>query len=111
MRVRFGFLAAAALAISAVPAAALAAVDAFIWFDNVPGESSDAAHKGWIEVSSFSWGASGHSNIGSASSGGGAGKVSMHEIVITKPTDRSSPLLRTAAANGRHFNAVKLEMR
>src|SRR6478672_10253876 len=47
-------LVALALAVCAIPC--FAAVDAFIWFEKVNGESSDSAHRGWVEVASFSWG-------------------------------------------------------
>ena len=43
------------LVLSAVPC--FAAVDAFLKIDGVKGESQDASHNGWIEISSFSWGA------------------------------------------------------
>jgi type VI secretion system Hcp family effector len=103
--------ATAALAISAIPAAALAAVNAYLQIPGVDGESTDNAHKGWIEVASFQWSASRGMSAGSASSGAGAGKASVGEIVITKQTDSASPKLFQAATSGRHFNQVVLEMR
>jgi len=45
-----------ALLLCAAPC--FAAVDAFLKIDGIKGESTDASHKGWIEISSFSWGAS-----------------------------------------------------
>lgn len=114
MRIRLGLatkVAAVTLAASAIPAAALAAVDAFLEIDGVAGESKATGHRGWIEVSSYSFGASNPSTIGSATGGAGAGKVSVHDIHITKTVDRASPILRQAAASGRHFPRVVLEMR
>ena len=35
-----------------------AAVDMFLKFDTIPGESTQPGHTGWFEISSFSWGAS-----------------------------------------------------
>jgi type VI protein secretion system component Hcp len=43
--------------------------------------------------------------------GGGAGKVAVHDISITKKIDKSSPLLFKACANGKHFPTVVLTMR
>jgi type VI secretion system secreted protein Hcp len=114
MRVRSGLLAAvmsAAFAISAIPSAVLAAVDAYLNIDGIKGESQDDNHKGWIEISSFSWGASNSASIGSASSGAGAGKVSMQDIHITKTVDSASPLLMRACASGKHFPTVMLSVR
>ncbi len=112
MRIRLSLtVSAAAVAFMAlaVPATSLAAVDAFLQIDGVAGESTAAGHGGWIEVSSYAFGAS--RGIGSASSGAGAGKVSVHDIHITKTVDRASPMLRQAAASGQRFPRVVLEMR
>jgi type VI secretion system secreted protein Hcp len=114
MRVRSGLAAvvmSAAFALSAIPTAVLAAVDAFLQIDGIKGESQDDKHKGWIEISSFSWGVTNASSIGSATSGAGAGKASMQEIHITKNTDKASPLLMQACANGKHYAQVTLQMR
>jgi len=37
--------------------------DIYMKIDNINGESQDANHKGWIKVSSFSWGATQPANI------------------------------------------------
>ena len=55
-----------ALLLFAIPC--FAAVDAFIWFENVKGESTDAAHKDWFEISSFSWGVTNPSASGAVHS-------------------------------------------
>ena len=44
-------------------------------------------------------------------SGGGAGEVAVHDIQITKPTDKSSPKLFLACANGQHFKKATLTVR
>jgi len=130
-----------------------AAVDSFLRFDGVPGESKDAAHMNWIEITSVSAGdlngdakadreasqastsalmvrkAGGDpksANIGSQSTGAGAGKVSMtHDsatgqasgkrqhkpLVIMKVMDKSSPMLSQACASGKHFSSAELDIR
>jgi type VI protein secretion system component Hcp len=45
-----------AAALAAFPL--LAAVDMFLKFDGIPGESTQPGHAGWFEISSFSWGVS-----------------------------------------------------
>jgi type VI secretion system secreted protein Hcp len=74
----------------------------FLKLDGIKGESADHKHKGDIEISSFSFGAS---NAGTQAhgSGGGAGKVSFSSFTITKPLDKSSPLLQKAAIGGQHY--------
>jgi hypothetical protein len=47
---------------------------------------------------------------GAGSSGGGARKVSLHDILITKLVDKSSPKLFHALVSGKHFSTVKIEL-
>jgi type VI secretion system Hcp family effector len=44
-------------------------------------------------------------------SGGGAGKVSVHDISITKKVDKASPTLFLYCANGKHFPKVTVQLR
>lgn len=61
----------------------------------------DDGHKEWIEIQSWSWGAS---NPSSVSGGGGTGREastpSVSEIVVTKNMDKSSPTLAQGASRG-----------
>jgi type VI secretion system secreted protein Hcp len=102
---------AAGTALAVVPTKASAAVDAFLYIDGVKGESTDARHKDWIEVSDFSFGAGNSTSIGSAASGAGVGKAAVHSIRIVKTIDSASPLLRQAGSTGRHFAKATLMMR
>jgi type VI secretion system secreted protein Hcp len=79
----------------------------FLKLDGIKGESADHKHKGDIEISSFSFGAS---NAGSQAhgGGGGAGKVSFSSFTITKPVDKSSPLLQKAAVGGQHYKEADI---
>ena len=65
------------------------AYDAFLKLDEVDGEVQDSQFEKWIEVVSFSWGAS-NSGTSASGGGGGAGKVSFQDLHITKQTDKSS---------------------
>jgi len=60
-------------AVLALPVPASAATDYFLTFKDITGGSVDEAHKGAIDIDSFSWGLS-VANSGSGGSGGGAGK-------------------------------------
>jgi type VI secretion system secreted protein Hcp len=78
---------------------------------NVAGESQDAKHKGEIEIFSFSLGASNPTTIGSATGGAGAGKVSLSSFSFMKKTDKTSPVLFQACANGTHYDKVTITCR
>jgi len=66
--------------------------------------------KGWIEVESFLMG--GASNPSSYSgAGGGAGKVAVHDITVTKRVDKtSSPLLLHSVVNGQHDRSCTIDL-
>jgi type VI secretion system secreted protein Hcp len=88
----------------------MAASDYFLKLDGIEGESQDSKHKGEIEIQSFSFGAN---NAGSfaAGSGGGAGKVHMQDFHFTVPTNKASPKLFLACANGQHIKKAVLTCR
>ncbi|MDQ6800668.1 MAG: type VI secretion system tube protein Hcp [Acidobacteriota bacterium] len=86
----------------------LAAVDAFMKVDGIAGESTKPGRSGWIDVVGFSFGVPQTGPHGSGG-GGGAGKVAVHDISITKKVDKASPMLMTAAATGKHFPTVTLD--
>jgi type VI secretion system secreted protein Hcp len=81
----------------------------FLKLDGIEGESTAKDHKGEIEVSSFSIGASGAQH--GSGGGGGAGKVSFSSFTITKKLDKASPALFKAAAQGTHFKEATIVFR
>jgi len=86
------------------------AVDMFIKIGDIKGESTDDKHKGEVDVLSWSWGAtqSGTSGIGG---GGGAGKVALQDLTITKYIDKASPTLLKMCCDGTHIKDVILTVR
>lgn len=86
------------------------AVDMFIKIDDVKGESQDDKHKGEIDVLAWSWGMS-QSGTTHMGGGGGAGKVSVNDISITKYVDKSSPNVMLACCNGKHYKQALLTVR
>lgn len=86
------------------------AVDFFLKLDGIDGESTDAKHKGEIDIESFSWGAT---NSGSAAhgSGAGAGKVAMQDFTFTSAVSKASPKLFLACASGEHIKVAQLTAR
>jgi type VI secretion system secreted protein Hcp len=79
----------------------------FLKLDGVTGPATDKAHKGAINVESFSIGA--QSNIGSSSSGAGAGKTTFQSFTITKTLDKASPTLFEGAAEHKLYKEATLE--
>jgi type VI secretion system secreted protein Hcp len=88
----------------------MAAVDYFLKIDGIAGESTDAKHKGEIDIASWSWGAT---NRGTQESGGGggAGKVVMQDFHFTMLENKASPLLMLACATGQHIKSAQLTCR
>lgn len=86
------------------------AVDMFLKIETVKGESLDSAHKDEIDVLAWSWGMSqsGSFHVGG---GGGAGKVNVQDMSITKYTDRSTPNLLKSCCSGDHFTKAVLTVR
>jgi type VI secretion system secreted protein Hcp len=83
------------------------AYDAFLKIDGIPGESTDQKHLDWIEVLSFSWGATQPSlRPGSTA----AGRASFQQLSIVKSLDKSSPLLMLNCVSGRALKLWELDV-
>lgn len=88
----------------------MAAVDYFLKIDGIEGESTDAKHKGEIEVESFSWGVSQTGTL-AFGGGGGAGKAQFQDFHFTSPTSKASPTLMLGCATGQHIKVATLTAR
>lgn len=88
----------------------MAAVDYFLKIEGISGESTDAKHKGEIDIESWSWGASNSGSMGFGG-GGGAGKVSMQDFHFVMRENKASPLLMLACATGQHIKSAQLTCR
>ncbi|WP_374945115.1 Hcp family type VI secretion system effector [Sphingomonas sp.] len=89
------------------------AVDMFIRIgakDEVKGESLDTTHAGEIDVLAWSWGMS-QSGTTHMGGGGGAGKVNVQDLSLTKYVDASSAKLQLACASGKHYGEAVLTVR
>ena len=83
--------------------------DVFLKIDGIPGESTDAKHKGDIDVESFSWGLTVAQSPGGA--GAGAGKAEFDGVSFVARTSAASPLLFLSAASGKHLKEAMLTIR
>ena len=88
----------------------MAVVDYFLKIDTIPGESTDAKHKGEIDVLSWSWGAT-QSSSASYGGGAGSGKVSHQPVHCTMKMSKASPKLKLACSNGEHIKSAILVCR
>lgn len=88
----------------------MGAVDYFLKLDGIEGESRDAAHRGEIQLSSWSWGAE---NTGTmqGDGGGGGGKARMDDFFFTMPVSRATPKLLQKLASGEHIPRVVIVCR
>lgn len=85
-------------------------VDMFLRIKGVEGESVDKVHAKEIDISSWSWGMS-QSGTTHVARGGGAGKVSVQDVTITKLVDKATPNLIKACCNGKHFEEAVITVR
>ncbi|MFT6903782.1 MAG: type VI secretion system secreted protein Hcp [Oleiphilaceae bacterium] len=86
------------------------AVDMFLKLEGIDGESQDAKHGKEIDVLAWSWGMS-QSGTTHMGAGGGAGKVNVQDISITKYLDKSSTNLMNYCATGKHIKEAILVVR
>jgi len=86
------------------------AVEIFIKLDGIDGESEKKAAEGWIEIFSFSNGASNPSSV-AFGTGSGAGKVDISSIALQKQLDKASPKLFLNCCNGTHIKSGNLIVR
>lgn len=86
------------------------AVDMFFKLGDIKGESSNAKYKDWIDVLSWTWGAS--QNTAAASKGRVRGpSVCVEELKITKRIDKATPDLVVGTTLGDHFPQAELVLR
>lgn len=79
--------------------------DMYLKVDGVNGESKDASHSGWTDITSFSWGASQNAN-----NGGSVGKVNFSDLHVIARIDKSVSALMKYCATGKHVNKVELSL-
>jgi type VI secretion system secreted protein Hcp len=78
----------------------------FLKIEGVDGESKDKSHGKEIDILSLSW-----SSALQSSRAGGAGKVSVEDISITKYIDKATPKLFESLATGKHIAEAKIVVR
>ena len=85
--------------------------DAYLQIENIPGESTDAIHTGWIEIKQFSLVL--NQKVSSSFSASGApasGQADLGYFTIGKEIDKTSPKLALALCKGEAIKVVTLEI-
>ncbi|MHB8867537.1 MAG: Hcp family type VI secretion system effector [Thermoleophilia bacterium] len=80
----------------------------FIKFDGIVGESSDAAHKDWSDLSTFDQALLAPSGPGGT--GRRIGQVAFEDLIVAKALDKAGPKLQEAAAKGKVIPRVQIEL-
>lgn len=86
------------------------AVEIFLKLDGIDGESEKSGAEKYIEIFSFSNGASNPSSV-AFGTGSGAGKVDISSLSLQKQLDVSSPLLFQSCCKGTHIAKGSLFVR
>ena len=87
------------------------AFDAFLKLGDIAGASTDRAHKGEIDIGSYSFGIANTATIGSATGGAGAGKATFSDFTFTTAVSVASPKILMACAQGSHYPTAVLSIR
>lgn len=86
------------------------AVEIFLKLDGIDGESVKKGAEDWIELFSFSNGASNPSSV-AFGTGSGAGKVDLSSLSLQKQLDKSSPKLFLNCCAGTHIAKGQMVVR
>lgn len=87
------------------------AFDAFIQLEGIKGESTDDKHPDWVEISSYSFGAS-QDRSGSASSAGNlsSARVNVQDFIFNHNLDLASPKLFEYCCTGQVIPKVTVNL-
>lgn len=88
----------------------MAIVDYFLKIDGIDGEAQDSKHKNEIQLESWSFGETNHGHA-SHGLGMGAGKVQMGDFHFVMHSNKASPKLFLACADGEHIKKAVLTCR
>ena len=86
--------------------------DCFMKIKDIDGESTDKQHAKWIELQSYSFGATQAVGGASVSTGGARSgqRVDIQDMSITKALDKASPKIFAACCKGTHIPEITIEL-
>ena len=79
----------------------------FLRLDGVPGDSVDDQHAAWIDVASYSWGASNSSTV--SGSGWSSSKANIGSLSLMTQTGSAGPRLFFRTMSGKHSATATME--
>lgn len=86
------------------------AVDVYLQIDGIKGESADAEHLNWMELTSVHMGVIQPKSATASTSGGHTAERCEHRTLsITKLADLASPILMQTCSSGRTIPKAKIE--
>ena len=86
------------------------ATDIYLKVDGVDGESVREGCAKWIELETYSWGAS-QSGTAHFGTGAGSGRADVQDLHVTKYLDKTSPVLLQNLLTGKPYKTVVLKLR
>ena len=95
------------LVLAAVPARA---DEMYLQLGDVAGDVTTAAYLNWINVASWSWGATNATTV-AAGTGYATGKAALSALTLMKSADSGTPRLVDAVVKGTHFPKAALAVR
>jgi type VI secretion system secreted protein Hcp len=87
------------------------ALDAYLFIEGVKGEATAEGLKDFMEILSYSFGASNPSTVGTGAGGSGAGKASLSSFNVMKFSETGSAELFQRCCLGQHFPKAKVVLR
>lgn len=85
-------------------------MDAYLQIDGIKGESQDSSHRDWIECLNVHFGVDQpRSPVTSTSGGHTSARADFDDVVVSKLTDLSTPLLLQHCAMGKTIPKAKFE--
>lgn len=85
------------------------AVAMYLKVAGATGESKDSQHVGWIDVKSFSFGATQPHSVASGG-GAGVGRVSIQDLNIVADIDKAYTAIFSHCTTGKHLDSVELSL-
>ncbi|MBM4061770.1 MAG: type VI secretion system tube protein Hcp [Planctomycetes bacterium] len=84
----------------------------FCKIEGISGESTDANHKGEIELMSFSHGVSQPRSATASTAGGGTtGRCNHTDLSVVKELDSATPVLNQTCCTGKHIGSIVITLR
>jgi type VI secretion system secreted protein Hcp len=83
----------------------------FLHLDGIDGESSDAHHRGEIELTSWAFGVANSGTTHMGGGGAGTGRASVTDLSVRKRVDIATPALLQAATTGKRLSAATVTVR